>query len=345
MNNEIENHPLPGKPLRLFRDDSAFSDFSTDSLVGHKLNFFKGWICAAGVENISIDNRGIVHRATCKEGGALGSIFGDIKVPSKWIECSQPTCSCGADLFIPKASNQETRHLVEPNSTSHKTRVRKDYAPNQKHIALTKIHEIERKQIYWELGPRCNYNCSYCGPTTHDNHSEHRTLTELVAGALKLEEKFLNGRKASYVFSGGEPTLSPNLLPFLQFLKDLGHKISIHSNGSRLPEYYKKLIHLTNLNISVHFEFYKNPLLLKVIEAIVEEKVLHENVNVGHLELKLMMKPGDQALVLALEEELFKIPKFKEYCTLAIVPIRGQWGTYIVDGYDKEDFALFGDRS
>lgn len=344
MSKMLKNPPLPGRPLRLFREDHAFSDFSTDSLVGHKLNFYKGWICAAGVENISIDNKGNVYRATCQEGGSLGSIFGDLNIPNQWIECSQSTCSCGADLFIPKASGQETRHLVEPTSTSHETSTRKDYDPNQKHIALTKIHEIDRKQIYWELGPRCNYSCSYCGPTTHDDHSVHRSLTELVAGALKLEENFLKGRGASYVFSGGEPTLNPDLLPFLQFLKDFGHKISIHSNGSRLPEYYKKLIHLTNLNISVHFEFYKESRLLKVVEAIVEEKVRHKNIDVGHLELKLMMKPGDRTIALALEEKLSNIPKFKECCTLAIVPIRGQWGTYVVDGYEKEDFALFGDR-
>jgi hypothetical protein len=56
-----------------------------------------------------------------------------------------------------------------------------------------------------------------------------------------------------------------------------------------------------------------------------------------------------------LEEELKAIPEFVNYCTWAIVPIRGSMenkislptngsGSEIMEGYSKEDYLLFGDR-
>ena len=34
-------------------------------------------------------------------------------------------------------------------------------------------------QITWDLGRRCNYDCSYCPPHRHDNFSRHATFDEL----------------------------------------------------------------------------------------------------------------------------------------------------------------------
>jgi hypothetical protein len=68
-----------------------------------------------------------------------------------------------------------------------------------------------------------------------------------------------------------------------------------------------------------------------------------------------MMAPKDRDEALILEEELKKIPDFVNYCTWAIVPIRGSLenknittgsgaGSEIMEGYTKEDYILFGDR-
>ena len=55
---------------------------------------------------------------------------------------------------------------------------------------------------------------------------------------------------------------------------------------------YKELIHYSDLNISVHFEFYKSERLLKVLDTITQEKVKNDNKGVKHLEVKLMFRPG-----------------------------------------------------
>jgi len=68
-----------------------------------------------------------------------------------------------------------------------------------------------------------------------------------------------------------------------------------------------------------------------------------------------MMAPHNRDETLSLEEELKNLLHFKEYCTWAIVPIRGSLnnknsapntnsGSEIMEGYTKEDFILFGDR-
>jgi hypothetical protein len=68
-----------------------------------------------------------------------------------------------------------------------------------------------------------------------------------------------------------------------------------------------------------------------------------------------MMAPHNRDETLSLEAELKELPHFKEYCTWAIVPIRGDLnnkistpdtgsGSEVMIGYTKEDYILFGDR-
>jgi hypothetical protein len=75
----------------------------------------------------------------------------------------------------------------------------------------------------------------------------------------------------------------------------------------------------------------------------------------GHLEIKFMMTPHNREETLSLEEELKELPHFTDYCTWAIVPIRGGLdnknsapnqgsGSEVMEGYTKEDYILFGNR-
>jgi hypothetical protein len=135
----------------------------------------------------------------------------------------------------------------------------------------------------------------------------------------------------------------------------MGHHVSLHSNGSRKPDYYKEIIHYGDLNLSVHFEFYDRAKFVKVVEAVALEKGINKNRGVGHLEIKFMMAPHNREETLSLEEELKTIPYFIDHCTWAIVPIRGDLnnknsapnqgsGSEVMEGYTKEDYILFGDR-
>ena len=68
-----------------------------------------------------------------------------------------------------------------------------------------------------------------------------------------------------------------------------------------------------------------------------------------------MMAPHNRDETLSLEAELKELPHFADYCTWAVVPIRGDLnnktstpdmgsGSEVMIGYTKEDYILFGDR-
>ena len=349
------NDFTPGKPIRTYSKDGEWRDWSTDELVGAKLNYLPGWSCGAGVDSLYIDMDGGVWTASCRVGGKLGNVWEDFKSPEDWIDCKRNVCSCGADLFIPKVKNIEFKTLLRKGQELFpQPELRNDDLTE--FVAMERTHASNQKQVYWEIGRRCNYDCSYCWPWIHNNTDQHKTLEELMKATHNIEARFTKGEAVNFIISGGEPTVNKHFLEWLRYLNSCGHHVSLHSNGSRLPVYYEEVIHYGDINLSVHFEFYDREKFVKVVEAITAEKVKNDNQGVGHLEVKLMMAPNDRAEALILEERLRQIPKFTGYCTWAIVPIRGSLennknpdmnknsGSEIMIGYTKEDYLLFGDR-
>lgn len=83
--------------------------------------------------------------------------------------------------------------------------------------------------------PGCNFRCGYC-------HNPEFVLPERIAeirpSFIKEEVlfNFLEKRKGvldGVVVTGGEPTLMPDLLPFLAKLKEQGFKVKLDTNGNR----------------------------------------------------------------------------------------------------------------
>lgn len=343
----------PGKPIRTYDATGAWRDWSTDELVGAKLNFLPTWKCGAGVDSLYIDMDGYVWTASCRVGGQLGNVFEDFVVPEEWIDCKRNICSCGADLFIPKTQKIEFQPLLRKGqSLPAQPELRNNDLTE--FVAMERTHASNQKQVYWEIGRRCNYDCSYCWSWIHNNTDQHKTLEELMKATHNLEERFTKGESVNFIISGGEPTVNKHFLDWLRYLNACGHHVSLHSNGSRTPDYYEEIIHYGDLNLSVHFEFYDRAKFVKVVAAVAKEKA--DNGGLGHLEVKFMMAPHNRDEALSLEEELKALPHFVDYCTWAIVPIRGgldnknvQKGTglgsdEVMDGYTKEDYILFGDR-
>lgn len=81
-------------------------------------------------------------------------------------------------------------------------------------------------QVTWDLGRRCNYDCSYCPTTRHDNHSRHATLNELKSNVDFLFEyidtyfQHRTFKEVSISFTGGEPTVNPNFIDFVKYLRE-----------------------------------------------------------------------------------------------------------------------------
>ena len=317
----------PGKPLRTFNEKGEWQDFSTDEFIGQKRNFLEGWHCSMGVNNLFINSDGHMYGASCYQKGILGNVWEEFTLPQDWYVCGKPICSCGADLFIPKVKELPQKELLV--GTNHKEiNVEKKTSNIGDVVGMERVWGPESKQVHWELGRRCNYNCSYCWPDIHNNYETHKSLDQLLAATKRIQEQFIRGSQCNFIITGGEPTTNNALMDWLEYLNSFGYHLSLHSNGSRTPDYYSKLIKMSDINLSVHFESYDRAKFVKVVEAITKVKKDADNQGVGHFEVKIMMAPQDLEEAQSLEKEILAIDGFRGYCMLSVSSIKDHARVY-----------------
>lgn len=125
-------------------------------------------------------------------------------------------------------------------------------------------------QVTWDLGRRCNYDCSYCPAHRHDNWSPHASLEELKKNVDFLYEyidtymEYRDYKQTSISFTGGEPTVNPNFIPFIKYLKsEYAEKykdrwnagFALTSNGAMGKKMAEAVIeHLGHITVSYHAE-------------------------------------------------------------------------------------------
>jgi pyruvate formate lyase activating enzyme len=91
--------------------------------------------------------------------------------------------------------------------------------------------------------PGCNFRCGYC-------HNPEFVLPEQL---IKIKDSFITeesafnflkqrlGKLEGVVFSGGEPTIMPDLVDCITKVKALGFKVKLDSNGNK-PEVIQELL-------------------------------------------------------------------------------------------------------
>jgi len=137
------------------------------------------------------------------------------------------------------------------------------------------IEPVIKNRIRVEIGlcNICNYNCPYCLEKNlknrYDNFLDYKSLINFFN---KLPAK----NNVDVVLCGGEPTLHPNFLDLVEFLKNKGYYIEVVSNGSRRKEWWKEAtkyldvasitFHPTEINIQ---DFINN------VEEIGEDAILN----------------------------------------------------------------------
>ena len=87
--------------------------------------------------------------------------------------------------------------------------------------------------------PYCNFNCYYC---------HNRLLIDGMDDIIDEEEldEFLEKRRGDIegvVITGGEPTLQPDLIEFIEYIRRFGYKVKLDTNGSN-PNVVKQLLKL-----------------------------------------------------------------------------------------------------
>lgn len=108
-------------------------------------------------------------------------------------------------------------------------------------------------KIEWNLGKRCNYDCTYCPSSIHDNFSPHTDINILEATVDKLCEL---GKPLRISLTGGEPCVHPNIEDLLEYFKRKGvFWVNLTTNGTRQPKWYlENEIFFNHLVFSLHFE-------------------------------------------------------------------------------------------
>lgn len=107
-------------------------------------------------------------------------------------------------------------------------------------------------KIEWNLGKRCNYDCSYCPSSIHDNSSPHTDIEILKATVDKL---MTLGKPIRLSFTGGEPCVHPKFSELVKYCKYVGVSwISVTTNGTLPYEFYSNLP-VDQFVFSIHLEY------------------------------------------------------------------------------------------
>ncbi len=147
--------------------------------------------------------------------------------------------------------------------------------------------------IVWDLGRRCNFDCTYCTTYMHNNWSPHAPLEELketmrwIDYYYGLYDQFHKVKWLKTIsFTGGEPTVNPDFYKLLIWIKETypDYRLSLTTNGT----WDKRKLNVIDeycdaVTVSYHTEGAPK-LKVKVVENI-----LALNAIKGNLKVNVMM--------------------------------------------------------
>lgn len=111
----------------------------------------------------------------------------------------------------------------------------------------------DQLKVEWNLGKRCNYDCSYCPAEIHDNFSSHTDINILEKAVDRLCE--IN-KPLRISLTGGEPCVHPDIEDLLEYFKRKNiFWVNLTTNGTRSYQWYlENEIFFNHIVFSLHFE-------------------------------------------------------------------------------------------
>lgn len=151
--------------------------------------------------------------------------------------------------------------------------------------SLVNLYKITPKNkfyyVLWNIGSRCNYACSYCSPNLHSFTAPHLPLDKMIK---VIDELSKIDKEIKIHFTGGEPTVNPNFLEFISYIRNNYHEkyfLGLTTNGSRTSNYYNKISKIVDIIVfSTHFEYIRDP--IKFIDKI---------KNIKNCSVNIMLEP------------------------------------------------------
>lgn len=225
-----------------------------------KIGQWKGWYCDIGKALICLNQpHNIVTFSECKNEGTT---------------CKQPQCWCGADIEIPKAVNKETLDEFRVIFQNH--------TGNFKHwngiddiiaVAASDLLLKNTLHVDWTVTKRCNYDCSYCPPSVHDNFSPYPSFLdckEFFESSLSKNNISISNYKFIRVtLTGGEPTLMKEFSLLIDWLKDFSEP-NIVTNFTSPIEDLIAWHQYSRYMITMHHEYNTDKKLEKLLKFLTE---------------------------------------------------------------------------
>lgn len=135
--------------------------------------------------------------------------------------------------------------------------------------------------VDWMLGNSCSYACSYCPKSLHDGSVRWQSVADVLAFYDLLQRHYaqLRGKRVWLQFTGGEPTMHPQIIRLLEAATACGFQVSLISNASRTLRFWERIApHLDSVILTYHNEFAELDHFRSVGRMLAERMPVHLNV-------------------------------------------------------------------
>ncbi len=135
--------------------------------------------------------------------------------------------------------------------------------------------------VDWMIGNSCNHACSYCPSNLHDGTLRWQDARLIRDMFRQLHRHYVLGlgQTVWLQFTGGEPTMHPQIVPLLSAATDQGFKVSLISNGNRTLRFWERVAgHLDAAILTYHSEFVDHAHFVEVAGFLAQSMPVHINV-------------------------------------------------------------------
>jgi len=286
-----------------------------------------------------------------KPWGLLGNIRQGFDVPDDWITCPYDSCGCGADVILSKTYKHKDLLAVTTKGYEETNNIN-NYVDTVKEQQGVEMNFPIDFQVLWDLGRRCNYNCSYCWPSVHSNTEKFADYETIIKAIDMIINHWANKQQIRWNFGGGEPTMHPQFLEILKYLKSKNQWVLVTTNGSRSTKFWKEAAQYCNsINMSAHFasmDLYpgNEQRFVDNCKIIME---YHDVVDDDHwLEIKLMTPPGYLERAQQTKQKILDLDMLykngangRPKGSISLVPIRDINDSSKLVGYSENEISFF----
>jgi organic radical activating enzyme len=148
----------------------------------------------------------------------------------------------------------------------------------KKLIKIESIKNTPFKKIDWKLSNVCNYDCAYCYTVEKDGSLPFKDIVTNKAVVDKVCDMYA-GEKILFTFTGGEPTLYPNLYELFSYIKKKNpdHFIRLITNGSRTLRWWNDFLEIPvvdDILYTFHYTQVKDiDMFISVVNATLDKEI------------------------------------------------------------------------